>query len=108
VTSVGIFISGACEIQWGKKNFDALEQRRLKAARLLRRGILQSEVALRVGVHRQRVSRWDKELKESGLRGLKGAGRRAGRKPSLGTANLRRAEAKLKQGAQARGDETEL
>jgi transposase len=90
-----------------RRDFDALEQRRRKAARLLRRGIPQSEVARRVGVHRQSVSRWDRELKESGLRGLKKAGR-AGRKPLLSTADLRRVEAKLKQGAQARGYETEL
>lgn len=90
-----------------RRNFDALEQRRLKAAGLLRRGIAQSEVARRVGVHRQSVSRWDKELKESGLRGLKKAGR-AGRKPLLSTADLQRVEAKLKQGAQARGYQTEL
>jgi transposase len=58
-------------------------------------------------VHRQSVSRWDKELKESGVQGLKKAGR-AGRKPLLSTADLRHVEAKLKQGAQARGYETEL
>ena len=90
-----------------RRNFDALEQRRLEAAGLLRRGVSQSEVARQVGVHRQSVSRWDKELKESGVRGLKKAGR-AGRKPLLSTADLRRLEAKLKQGAQARGYETEL
>ena len=90
-----------------RRDFDVLEQRRLKAARLLRAGVSQSEVARRVGVHRQSVSRWDKELKESGIRGLKKAGR-AGRKPLLSTADLRRVESKLKQGAQARGYSTEL
>jgi transposase len=90
-----------------RRNFDALEQRRLEAGRLLRRGVSQAEVARRVGVHRQSVSRWDKDLKESGVRGLKKAGR-AGRKPLLSTADLRRVEAKLKQGAQVRGYETEL
>lgn len=90
-----------------RRDFDALEQRRLKAARLLRQGIAQSEVARRVGVHRQSVSRWDKELKESGLRGLKKAGR-AGRKPLLSATDLRRVEAKLKQGAQAQGYATAL
>jgi len=90
-----------------RRDFDALEQRRLEAARLLRRGVSQSEVARRVGVHRQSVSRWDRELKNSGIRGLKKAGR-AGRKPMLSTADLRGVEAKLKQGAQARGYETEL
>lgn len=90
-----------------RRNFDELERRRLTAARLLRSGVSQSEVARRVGVHRQSVSRWDKEFKESGIRGLKKAGR-AGRKPLLSTSDLRRVESKLKQGAQARGYTTEL
>ena len=78
-----------------RRDFEVLEQRRLEAARLLRAGVSQSEVARRVGVHRQSVSRWDKELKESGIRGLKKAGR-AGRKPLLSPADLRRVESKLK------------
>jgi transposase len=90
-----------------RRNFEVLEQRRLEAARLLRAGVSQSEVARRVGVHRQSVSRWDKELKESGIRGLKKAGR-AGRKPLLSPADLRRVESKLKKGAQASGYTTEL
>jgi transposase len=90
-----------------RRDFDELERRRLEAAGLLRAGVVQAEVARRVGVHRQSVSRWDKELKESGVRGLKKAGR-AGRKPLLSTADLRRVESKLKQGAQARGCTTEL
>ena len=90
-----------------RRNFDKLEQRRLEAARLLRAGVSQAEVARRVGVHRQSVNRWDKELKESGIRGLKKAGR-AGRKPLLSTTDLRRVETQLTQGAQARGYTTEL
>ncbi len=90
-----------------RRDFDALENRRLKAAGLLRAGVSQSEVARRVGVHRQSVSRWDKELQASGIKGLKKAGR-AGRKPLLSAADLRRLEAKLKQGPTARGYETEL
>lgn len=90
-----------------RRGFNELERRRLEGGRLLRAGVSQSEVARRVGVHRQSVSRWDKELKQSGIRGLKKAGR-AGRKPLLTTADLRRVESKLKQGAQARGYATEL
>ena len=58
-------------------------------------------------MHRQSVNRWDKEIKESGVRGLKKAGR-AGRKPLLSTTDLRRVENQLTQGAQARGYTTEL
>jgi DNA-binding XRE family transcriptional regulator len=36
-----------------RRNFEELEQRRMKAARWLEAGISQSEVARRLGVHRQ-------------------------------------------------------
>ena len=49
-------------------------------------------------MHRQSVSRWDKEIKESGVRGLKKAGR-AGRKPLLSTADLRRVEDQTQAGS---------
>jgi transposase len=74
----------------------------LEAARLLRRGLSQSEVARRVGVHRQSVSRWAKQLAEGGKPSLKKAGR-AGRKPRLSPADLRRVERGLKRGPQALG-----
>lgn len=90
-----------------RRDFDVLESRRLEAARLLREGSSQAEVARRVGVHRQSVSRWAKELGASGIKGLRKAGR-AGRKPLLSVADRRRVERKLKQGAQARGYETAL
>ena len=41
-----------------RRDFQALAQRRLRAARWLAKGVHQSEVARRVGVHRQSVSRW--------------------------------------------------
>jgi transposase len=62
-----------------KRDFDALEQRRLKAFALLKQGVHQAEVARQVAVHRQSVSRWAKQVEESGRAGLKKAGR-AGRK----------------------------
>ncbi len=52
----------------------------MQAARLLEKGYSQSEVARRVGAHRQSVSQWAAELRENGRAGLKKAGR-AGRKP---------------------------
>jgi len=90
-----------------RRDFEALEKRRMEAARLLRQGLSQSEVARRVNVHRQSVSRWANELEESGTAGLKKAGR-AGRKPLLSDSDRRKVESKLKQGAQARGYTTEL
>lgn len=62
--------------------FIALEQRRLKAARSHNECVHQSEVARRVGVHRQSVGRWARQLKKAGRAGLKKAGR-AGRKSTL-------------------------
>lgn len=90
-----------------KRNFDALEQRRLKAFALLKQGTHQAEIARQVGVHRQSVSRWAKQVEESGRAGLKKAGR-AGRKPRLSEAHLKVIERELKRGPQSLGYETDL
>ena len=90
-----------------RRDFDQLEQRRLGAVDLLREGIHQAEVARRVGAHRQSVSRWAKQLEQGGKRALRKAGR-AGRRPRLSTADLRRIEKSLKRGPQALGFETSL
>jgi len=90
-----------------RRDFEALERRRLEAARLLRRGLTQAEVARRVGVHRQSVSRWARQLAEGGRASLKKAGR-VGRKPRLSPADLRRVELGLKHGPQALGYGTGL
>jgi transposase len=90
-----------------KRNFDALEKRRLQAARLLKKGIHEAEVARRVGVHRQSVNRWARQLNESGISALKKAGR-AGRKPRLSKADLDRIQKGLKKGPEALGYETSL
>src|SRR5271163_4124517 len=70
------FTAGVC------RDFAALERRRMRAASLLAQGLSQSEVARRVGAHRQSVSKWAAELEAKGRAGLKQAGR-AGRKPRL-------------------------
>ncbi len=90
-----------------RRDFEALEQRRLRAARLLKKGVHQSEVARQVGVHRQSVSRWAAELDKKGRAGLKQAGR-AGRKPRLSAEELKQIERGLKRGPQALGNETAL
>jgi len=90
-----------------RRNFDALERRRMEAAALLKRGVSQSEVARRLGVHRQSVIRWARQLDKSGVAGLKKAGR-AGRKPGLGVAQLRAIERGLKRGPEALGYPTGL
>lgn len=90
-----------------RRDFSVLEQRRLQAARLLNKGVAQSEVARRVGVHRQSVSRWAQQLETAGVSGLKKAGR-AGRKPRLSAADLKKIEQGLKRGPEALGYETSL
>ena len=90
-----------------KRNFDALEKRRLQAAKLLKEGIHEAEVARRLGVHRQSVNRWARQLKESGISGLKKAGR-AGRKPRLSEMDLDNIREALKRGPEALGYETGL
>src|SRR5262245_6180227 len=90
-----------------KRDFGALEKRRLRAAALLEDGIHEAEVARRVGAHRQSVNRWKRALEESGRAALKKAGR-AGRKPLLSEAKLRSIERDLKRGPEALGYETGL
>ncbi len=90
-----------------RRDFEALERRRMKAAELLRQGVNQSEVARRLGVHRQSVIRWARQLAQSGRAGLKKAGR-AGRKPKLSAAQLRQIEQALKRGPEALGYATGL
>jgi transposase len=85
----------------------ALERRRMQAAGLLEKGYSQSEVARRVGAHRQSVSQWAAELRAKGRAGLKRAGR-AGRKARLSSQQLRKIELGLKQGPKALGYATSL
>src|SRR5215471_14957225 len=90
-----------------RRDFEKLEQRRLEAAELLRQGLHQAEVARRVGVHRQSVSRWAEELERGGKRALRKTGR-AGRRPRLHPEDLLRIEKGLKRGPEALGYETSL
>lgn len=71
-----------------------MEARRLPAAWLLKPGLSQADVAREVGVHRQSVTRWAQPLESGGRAALKKAGR-AGRKPRLRAADLRRIEGGL-------------
>src|SRR6266851_3475479 len=82
-----------------KRDFEGLERRRMAAAKLLQQGVSQAEVARRLGVHRQSVIRWVRELRKSG---------RAGRKAKLSAPDLQAIEQALKRGPQALGYETAL
>ena len=75
-----------------------MERRRLQAAKLLKRGLSQAEVARRLKVSRESVRRWSNRIETGSPRlGLSKAGR-AGRKPKLGPAELKRLKAILKAG----------
>ena len=91
-----------------KRDFEALEKRRLKAVNLLEKGDLnQSEVARRLRVCRQTVSRWMERFLAGGREALKQAGR-AGRKPELTQADREQLQELLLQGPEKLGYQTPL
>ena len=90
-----------------KRDFDALEKRRFAAQKLLAAGIHQSEVARRLGVHRQSVSRWAAALEKQGKDALRKAGR-AGRLPRLSQPQKEAIKAALVEGPEAYGYATSL
>jgi transposase len=90
-----------------KRDFTALEERRMKAAALLEKGVHQAEVARQVGASREAVRQWDNLRKKKGLSGLKKAGR-AGRKPRLQAKQQDKIIAGLKRGPRSLGYNTDL
>lgn len=90
-----------------KRDFRAMERRRLKAARLLQQGCSEAETARRVGVHRQSVNRWARQMAAGGRQSLRRSSR-AGRKPRLSEADCSRIITGLKRGPEALGYETGL
>jgi len=90
-----------------KRDFRALEQRRFAALKLLKQGYNQSEVARRVKVCSQTVSRWARTVSHQGEKALDAAGR-AGRKPLLDEKQRGRLIARLLEGPEKLGYETPL
>ena len=90
-----------------KRDFAELEQRRFEGLKLLRQGFNQSEVARRVKVCPQTVSRWAKAVSEDGAKALRAAGR-AGRRPLLDEKQRERLVARLLEGPEKLGYETPL
>lgn len=89
------------------RDFKAMERRRLRAARLLEKGLAEAEVARRVGVHRQSVNRWHQQLLGEGRAALKYPGR-AGRPPGLTEAQRVALQRELERGPEAQGYRTAL
>ena len=85
----------------------ALEQRRLRAARLFAKGVRPAEVARELGVSRQSATAWHQAWKEEGVRGLRQA-ERTGRPPRLTNQELKDVQRALLKGPAAYGWKTEL
>src|SRR6266498_5942855 len=83
-----------------RRDFAAMEERRMRAADLFERGVRPAEIARQLGVCHQIVSDWRNAWRRSGRDGLRGAGR-AGRLPKLSPEQLAQAESVLIQGAEA-------
>ena len=84
-----------------------MEERRMQAAELFRRGVIPAEIARRLGVSHQVVSEWRKAWQQGGRAALRGAGR-AGRRPKLSRAQLATVERALTKGAEANGYTADL
>lgn len=89
-----------------KRDFKALEKRRLKGGKLLARGMSPSEVARQLGVARQTVASWERRLAEDGGDGLKRG--ELGRPRQLDAGQERELGKVLMAGALAAGYPTEL
>lgn len=89
-----------------KRDFKALEKRRLKGGKLLARGVSKSEVARRLGVTRQTVAGWERRMAKNGRDGLKRG--ELGRPRQLDAAQERELGKVLMAGALAAGYPTEL
>src|SRR3979409_2225980 len=85
-----------------RRDFAAMEERRMRAAELFEQGVIPAEIARQVGVSHQIVSDWRAVWRRSGRDGLRGAGR-AGRLPKLSRDQLTHVELELSQGAEAHG-----
>jgi transposase len=91
----------------GKRDHGAMEIRRLDALRLLADGVSQSEVARRMGVTRQAVSKWVAAKRGGGVRALASKGK-PGRKTAPTAVEMRRVEAALLKGPAKNGYRNDL
>lgn len=91
----------------GRRDRDALEQRRLRAARLFAQGMRPAEVAREFEVSRQSATVWHRAWQEEGVRGLRQA-ERAGRPALLTSQELSKVQRALLKGPSEYGWHTEL
>ena len=91
----------------GLRDHHAMEQRRMRAADLLERGVIPAEIARQVGVAHQVVSEWRKAWRQGGREALRSAGP-AGRKSKLTDAQFTEVTNALINGAEANGYSTDV
>lgn len=85
-----------------RRDFEALEQRRLAAVKLWRQGLGNTDVAQRLGVTRQTVVRWARQHRKCGRAGLETSAR-AGRPCRINGAQREQLMVMLLQGPEALG-----
>ena len=90
-----------------RRDFQAMEERRMRAVELFEQGVIPAEIARQLGVGHQTVSEWRTVWRRAGRDGLRAAGR-AGRLPKLSRDQLVHVEATLAKGAEANGYLTDL
>ena len=90
-----------------RRDFEALEQRRLAAVEMFGEALNNSEIGRRLKISNQTVSRWRQQFQQGGAGALLKAGR-AGRKPLLGADQLLRLTRMLLAGPEKFGYETPL
>jgi transposase len=90
-----------------RRDPQALEERRLRAAELFAQDVHQAKVARTLGVSRQAVSRWQARWQADGSAGLASRGA-PGRTPRVSDAQLEQAEQALLEGAKAHGFDSDL
>src|ERR1700738_3111780 len=90
-----------------RRDFAAMQERRMRAADLFEQGVIPAEVARQVCVSHQIVSDWRAAWRRSGRDGLRGAGR-AGRPPKLSRDQLAHVERELVKGAETNGDPNDV
>src|SRR5438067_11669132 len=90
-----------------RRDFAAMEERRMRAADLFEHGVIPAEIARQVGVSHQVVSDWRAAWRRDGRDGLRAAGR-AGRLPKVRRDQLAQVEIELARGAEAHGYPNDL
>src|SRR5919202_894074 len=90
-----------------RRDFAAMEERRMRGVDLFEQGVIPAEIARQVGVGHQTVSDWRTVWRQGGRDALRAAGR-AGRLPKLSREQLVQVEAALAKGPEADGYATDL